>query len=76
MLVRNVSYKHIKGIAALIFSIYIGIAAYAPIGYIIVSNLLITTNTANTTTIVITTIATTIIITTTTTASTDSSLEL
>ncbi|KAK2068467.1 hypothetical protein P8C59_003102 [Phyllachora maydis] len=52
MLIRSVSYKRIKGIAALILSIYIGIAAYAPIGYIAISNLLITTittSTANTT---------------------------
>ncbi|KAK2068870.1 hypothetical protein P8C59_003486 [Phyllachora maydis] len=68
MLVRSVSYKHIKGITTLILSIYIDVATYASIGYIIVSNLLITASTTDTTAIIIATIATTIIITTTTTS--------
>ncbi|KAK2066229.1 hypothetical protein P8C59_000064 [Phyllachora maydis] len=71
MLIRSVSYKRIKGIAALILSIYAGVAARASIGYIIVSNLLITASTTNTTTIVVTTIDTTVIIATTTTTSID-----
>ncbi|KAK2073385.1 hypothetical protein P8C59_007673 [Phyllachora maydis] len=75
MLVRSVSYKRIKDIAALVLSIYIGIAAYIPIGCIMVSNLLITTNTNDTATIVITA-ATTAIVVATTTASTDPSLKL
>ncbi|KAK2070503.1 hypothetical protein P8C59_004990 [Phyllachora maydis] len=71
MLVRSVSYKHIKGITALILSIYAGVAAYAPIGYIIVSNLLITASTTDTTTIVVATTATTIIVATAATISID-----
>ncbi|KAK2066743.1 hypothetical protein P8C59_000532 [Phyllachora maydis] len=70
MLVRSISYKRIKGVAVLIISIYIGVAAYAPIGYIIVSNLLITTSTADTTTIVTAT-TTAIIVATATATSAD-----
>ncbi|KAK2070680.1 hypothetical protein P8C59_005157 [Phyllachora maydis] len=70
MLVRSVSYKRIKGVIALILSIYTGIAAYAPIR---APTLLIIKiqyykqqdHTANTT--VITATTTTIVITTTTT---------
>ncbi|KAK2072712.1 hypothetical protein P8C59_007049 [Phyllachora maydis] len=77
MLVRSVSYKRIKGIAALILGISIGVAAYTPIGYIMISNLLITTITANTTaTIAISiTTTTTIVVTTTTTTSIDYKVE-
>ncbi|KAK2073372.1 hypothetical protein P8C59_007660 [Phyllachora maydis] len=72
MLIRSVSYKRIKDVTTLVLSIYIGVAAYAPIGYIKVSNLLITTSTTNTATIV-TTATTAIIIAAATTASTDPS---
>ncbi|KAK2066955.1 hypothetical protein P8C59_000733 [Phyllachora maydis] len=71
MLVRSVSYKYIKGVATLVLSIYIDVAARASIGCIIVSNLLITASTANTTAIIIATIATTIVITTAATTSID-----